>query len=303
MTTDWLNSVVVINCRLTLGVYQGEVFGVKCPVPEVTFKPVHSREQTRMDRIRNEHIRGTAQVFCFGDKVREARLRWFGHVQRRDSGYIGRRMLEMELPGKRSRGRPKWRYMDYILLTCYLSSCFPSVNSGLIVPSIPCELHKHLLASVELWGLSPECRLETIGVCFSQMVLTLPTVVLLCGPHVQGARGISCGRHLAHCEVEIILFVPSFVKMQEVVTIKVKQAISVDLFINYLHCHEDPLLREQSCIDPPWTLFLSLPLPLANTESRIYLCDIDVPKMVFHKVGKNSHSHFGCKFVILLHPA
>ncbi|KAK3546857.1 hypothetical protein QTP86_003757 [Hemibagrus guttatus] len=40
---------------------------------------------TRLDRIRNEHIRGTAHVGRLGDKVREARLRWFGHVQRRDS--------------------------------------------------------------------------------------------------------------------------------------------------------------------------------------------------------------------------
>lgn len=34
------------------------------------------------------------------DKVREIRLRRFGHVQRRHSGYIGLRMLKMELPGK-----------------------------------------------------------------------------------------------------------------------------------------------------------------------------------------------------------
>ncbi|KAK3525956.1 hypothetical protein QTP70_011401 [Hemibagrus guttatus] len=40
---------------------------------------------TRLDRIRNEYIRGTAHVGLLGDKVREARLRWFGHVQRRDS--------------------------------------------------------------------------------------------------------------------------------------------------------------------------------------------------------------------------
>ncbi|KAI5086583.1 butyrophilin-like protein 3 [Silurus meridionalis] len=53
---------------------------------------------TRMDKIRNEFIRGTAHVACFGDKVREARLRWFGHVQRRDMNYIGRRMLRMEPP-------------------------------------------------------------------------------------------------------------------------------------------------------------------------------------------------------------
>ncbi|KAK3522457.1 hypothetical protein QTP86_011804 [Hemibagrus guttatus] len=69
---------------------------------------------TRLDRIRNEYIRGTAHVGRLGDKVREARLRWFGHVQRRDSEYIGRRMLDMGLPGRRQRGRPKRRYMDGI---------------------------------------------------------------------------------------------------------------------------------------------------------------------------------------------
>ncbi|MCJ8735615.1 hypothetical protein PDJAM_G00249200 [Pangasius djambal] len=73
-----------------------------------------SLEVTRLDRIRNEYIRGTAHVRRLGDKVREARLRWFGHVQRRESEYIGRRMLDMELPGRRRRGRPKRRYMDVI---------------------------------------------------------------------------------------------------------------------------------------------------------------------------------------------
>ncbi|KAK3522431.1 hypothetical protein QTP86_010638 [Hemibagrus guttatus] len=62
---------------------------------------------TRLDRIRNEYFRGTAHVGRLGDKVREARLRWFGHVQRRESEYIGRRMLDMGLPGRRQRGRPK----------------------------------------------------------------------------------------------------------------------------------------------------------------------------------------------------
>ncbi|KAK3521000.1 hypothetical protein QTP86_001622 [Hemibagrus guttatus] len=40
---------------------------------------------TRLDRIRNEYIRGTTHVGRLGDKVREARLRWFGHVQRREN--------------------------------------------------------------------------------------------------------------------------------------------------------------------------------------------------------------------------
>ena len=48
----------------------------------------------------------------FGEKTREARLRWYGHVRRKDDGYIGRSMLRMKLPGKRKRGRPKRRFMD-----------------------------------------------------------------------------------------------------------------------------------------------------------------------------------------------
>ncbi|KAK3524774.1 hypothetical protein QTP86_004220 [Hemibagrus guttatus] len=43
---------------------------------------------TRLDRIRNEYIRGTAHVGRLGDKVREARLRWFGHVQRREIFFV-----------------------------------------------------------------------------------------------------------------------------------------------------------------------------------------------------------------------
>ncbi|KAK3548852.1 hypothetical protein QTP70_021037 [Hemibagrus guttatus] len=69
---------------------------------------------TKLGRIRNEYIRGTAHVGRLGDKVREARLRWFGHVQRRENEYIGRRMLDMELPGRRQRGRPNRRYMNGI---------------------------------------------------------------------------------------------------------------------------------------------------------------------------------------------
>ena len=42
------------------------------------------------------------------------RWRWFGHVERRDEGYTGRRVLVVELPGKRSRGTPKKRFMDMI---------------------------------------------------------------------------------------------------------------------------------------------------------------------------------------------
>ena len=69
---------------------------------------------TRKDKIRNEHIRSTVKVERLGMKVREGRLRWYGHVMRRDQEYVGRKMMEMELPGKRRRGRPKRRFLDVV---------------------------------------------------------------------------------------------------------------------------------------------------------------------------------------------
>ena len=33
---------------------------------------------------------------------------------RRDQEYVGRKMMEMELPGKRRRGRPKRRFLDVV---------------------------------------------------------------------------------------------------------------------------------------------------------------------------------------------
>ena len=49
----------------------------------------------------------------FEEKTRESRLRWYMDIYgRKDDGHIGKRMLRMELPGKRKRGRPKRMFMD-----------------------------------------------------------------------------------------------------------------------------------------------------------------------------------------------
>lgn len=48
-----------------------------------------------MDRIGNEDIRGTSHVKQFGEQVKEARLRKFGH--KRNSEYIGQSILSREL--------------------------------------------------------------------------------------------------------------------------------------------------------------------------------------------------------------
>ena len=65
---------------------------------------------TRKDKIKNEYIRSTVKVERSGMKMREGRLRWYEHVLSRDQEYVGRKMMQMELPGKRTRGRPKRRY-------------------------------------------------------------------------------------------------------------------------------------------------------------------------------------------------
>ena len=67
---------------------------------------------TRKDKIRNEYQRETMKIAKLGDKLRDARLRWYGNVKRREEGYMGKRMMEMTVPGRRKTGRPRRRWMD-----------------------------------------------------------------------------------------------------------------------------------------------------------------------------------------------
>lgn len=45
---------------------------------------------TQLDKIRHGYGGSAVHVRCFGDKARDPRLRWFGHVLRRDIGCIER---------------------------------------------------------------------------------------------------------------------------------------------------------------------------------------------------------------------
>ena len=69
---------------------------------------------TKLDMIPNTRIREMTKVGEISGKVQEKRLKWFGHVMRREEDYIGKRVLGMEVQGKRKRGRPKWRWIDKI---------------------------------------------------------------------------------------------------------------------------------------------------------------------------------------------
>ena len=66
---------------------------------------------TRKDKIRNEYVRGTAKIAKLGDKLRNARLRWYGHVKRREEDYMGKMMMEMAVPGIREEGQREGRWI------------------------------------------------------------------------------------------------------------------------------------------------------------------------------------------------
>ena len=46
------------------------------------------------------------------NKIAEIRLKLYGHVRRMKEEHIVRRMLDVDIPGKRRRGRPKLRWKD-----------------------------------------------------------------------------------------------------------------------------------------------------------------------------------------------
>ena len=59
-----------------------------------------------MEHRTNEYIRREASVRHIKDKIEEARLRWFGHVVRREAGIL-KEVWEHQVPGIRPRGRPR----------------------------------------------------------------------------------------------------------------------------------------------------------------------------------------------------
>ena len=69
---------------------------------------------TLRDDVRNENIKDTLRVESITERCRKARLRWFGHVKRRDQDYVRTNTLVIVTPGRRKRGRPKQRWMDCV---------------------------------------------------------------------------------------------------------------------------------------------------------------------------------------------
>jgi len=69
----------------------------------------------RLDKISNEVIRGKLGVTSIEDKIKWARLRWFGHIRWRSVDAPVRRYKKLDLPDhKWSRDRPKKSWSEII---------------------------------------------------------------------------------------------------------------------------------------------------------------------------------------------
>ncbi|VDP03166.1 unnamed protein product [Heligmosomoides polygyrus] len=67
---------------------------------------------TRLDRVCNDAIRQRFGVALITEKLREARLRWYDHILRANDDTVRKIGLNLEVPGKRPRGRMEQRRLD-----------------------------------------------------------------------------------------------------------------------------------------------------------------------------------------------
>ncbi|KAL6738972.1 hypothetical protein Aduo_012465 [Ancylostoma duodenale] len=75
-------------------------------------RPVQSPLITQIDRVRNEDVRTMLGVAPIVTKMREARLRRYGHVLRSDDGSAATSAMITIVDGTRSRGRQKTQWLD-----------------------------------------------------------------------------------------------------------------------------------------------------------------------------------------------
>ena len=87
--------------------------GQKVGLWRTLFKPCDRRIMRYMagvslrDRVRSEEVARRCGMDEVEAVMRERRLRWFGHVRRREEDNPVRRVMDLEVNGRRPPGRPK----------------------------------------------------------------------------------------------------------------------------------------------------------------------------------------------------
>ena len=67
------------------------------------------RGKPRKYQVRNQVIQEDAKICQMPPFLRQKRLNWYGHIRRREEDNLSREMMDMVVPGKRRRGRPRRR--------------------------------------------------------------------------------------------------------------------------------------------------------------------------------------------------
>jgi hypothetical protein len=107
------------SCVRSCMVYGSEVWPMK-----KEHEAVLERTEMRMirwmcgaslrDKLTSAELREKMGVKAIGVVVRRNRLRWFGHVERKENADWVRKCMEMEVPGTRPRGRPRKTWMEVV---------------------------------------------------------------------------------------------------------------------------------------------------------------------------------------------
>ena len=66
------------------------------------------------DKVKSDELRRRLRIEDIKSVLRRRRLRWFGHVQRKQDDEWVKKCMEFKVEGSRSRGRPKKSWMEVI---------------------------------------------------------------------------------------------------------------------------------------------------------------------------------------------
>ena len=112
--------VVVYNaCVRSMLTYGAETWAMKAEV----FQRLRATERrmlrmicgvTLKDMVETTVIASRMGVDNLEEHLRQKRLRWFGHIARRDEKVEIKKVFELKIQGQRKRGRPVKRWIDMV---------------------------------------------------------------------------------------------------------------------------------------------------------------------------------------------
>jgi len=70
------------------------------------------------DRVSNKELRERLGIVDITSLLQQNRLRWYGHVLRKDDNDWVKKCMEFEVVGSRPRGRPKRTWLEVVQRDC-----------------------------------------------------------------------------------------------------------------------------------------------------------------------------------------